>query len=133
VAAFGEALRGREGALDYSRILQLAQSGVGEDRQCYRHGFVEMVWNAGSLAGEDLAHPSTTCVPGEVHDDKPTVVDLFDPPEVDAPQFVQAAEQDWGDYLLEVLRLLPPLLAFPFFVMAWGKPRRRRGRGGATR
>jgi len=34
---------------------------------------------------------------------------------------------DWQRFVLEVLYLLPPLLALPLFVMALRRPRRRRG------
>ncbi len=134
VAAFGETLRGTEADLRYADILELAEGSLGEDAKCYRHQFLELVWTAGTLAGEQIAEPQHRCIPG----DEPTPeVDAEPTPEVDAEPVPEpdihadivihehAASTDWMAFVTEVLRLLPPLLALPMFVMAWRRPRRR--------
>jgi Ca-activated chloride channel family protein len=118
VAAFSERLRGEQ-ALSYAQILALAQGSLGPDTQCYRHQFLELVWTAASQSGEQLDRPDWSCTvqrENEPHDDI-------------EPHEHETSEQSWQAFVLEVLRLLPPFLALPMFVMAMRKPRSRRGAG----
>jgi Ca-activated chloride channel family protein len=144
VAAFGETLRGTEDDMRYAEILELAEGSLGEDPKCYRHQFLELVWKAGTLAGEQIAEPDHACSTGEAR--PPRVVESVDEETVEVvepkPEIVPSTESepvvhtditvhehhastDWMAFVTEVLRLLPPLLALPMFVMAWRRPRRR--------
>jgi secreted protein with Ig-like and vWFA domain len=135
VAAFGEKLRGTEDDLRHAEILELAQGSLGEDSNCYRHQFLELVWKAGTLAGEQIAEPEHACTAGEVapkhiakNVDEPVLeVEPQVEPVVHTDVVVHEhhASTDWMAFVTEVLRLLPPLLALPMFVMAWRRPRRR--------
>ncbi|HLT34760.1 MAG TPA: VWA domain-containing protein [Enhygromyxa sp.] len=125
VAGFGERLRGSEGP-SYAEILALAEGSLGADAQCYRHQFLELVWSAARLSGEQLERPETDCTPVEPNWSRWT----GDWAEVEAsasePSRDAIAQQAWQAFVLEVLRLLPPFLALPMFVMAMRQPRRRR-------
>jgi Ca-activated chloride channel family protein len=144
VAAFGETLRGTQDDMRYAEILELAEGSLGEDPKCYRHQFLELVWKAGTLAGEQIAEPDHACATGEAR--PPRIVESVDEeteevvevvPEVepstesepvvhtDITVHEHHASTDWMAFVTEVLRLLPPLLALPMFVMAWRRPRRR--------
>jgi Ca-activated chloride channel family protein len=152
VAAFGETLRGTQDDVRYADILELAEGSLGEDPNCYRHQFLELVWQAGTLAGEQIAEPDRQCTPGEAGprettrsiDEELSEADEAPEPtpavevepvtelaaELEAPivhtvVHEHAASTDWMAFVTEVLRLLPPLLALPMFVMAWRRPRRR--------
>jgi Ca-activated chloride channel family protein len=152
VAAFGERLRGTQDDLRYGEILELAEGSLGQDPKCYRHQFLELVWKAGTLAGEQIAAPDSACTAGEarppriaesvdveaeeVVEDKPEPPPASEPvpmPESEPEPIVHTdivvhehpASTDWMTFVTEVLRLLPPLLALPMFVMAWRRPRRR--------
>jgi Ca-activated chloride channel family protein len=149
VAAFGQTLRGTEEELRYADILELAEGSLGEDPKCYRHQFLELVWTAGNLAGETIAEPDHGCSVGKAQprriaksvDEELSEVDEVPPtPEVvvaPTPEPIEPivhtdivvhehhASTDWMAFVAEVLRLLPPLLALPMFVMAWRRPRRR--------
>jgi Ca-activated chloride channel family protein len=123
VAAFGERLRGAQ-APSYAEIMALAQGSIGLDAQCYRHQFLELVWNAANLSGEDLGRPdSRSCTPKRASEL---------PAELESEQgnverwFVETRAQGWQAFALEVLRLLPPFLALPMFVLAMRKPRRKK-------
>jgi hypothetical protein len=101
------------------------------------------VWKAGTLAGEQIAEPDHACSVGEARPprivksvDEETVEVVPEPtPEVgpssepvvhtDITVHEHHASIDWMAFVSEVLRLLPPLLALPMFVMAWRRPRRR--------
>ncbi|MCA9700558.1 MAG: DUF3520 domain-containing protein, partial [Myxococcales bacterium] len=145
VAAFGDRLRHVDQGADmsYGQILELAAGSLGEDASCYRHQFLELVWKAGVLDGETLVAPDSRCVPGQATPPavswpgQEQVEDFDDDPglaasglaEPDCDEGCAHAEDepfDWANFTLEVLRLLPPLLALPLFVMALGRPRRRR-------
>jgi Ca-activated chloride channel family protein len=117
VAAFSERLRGAEGP-SYAQILELAEGSLGFDTQCYRHQFLELVWKAARLSGEQLEQPDTSCTVGAV----PWAKD----PSVARVVEQRSDEQGWQAFVLEVLRLLPPFLALPMFVMAMRRPRRKR-------
>jgi Ca-activated chloride channel family protein len=146
VAAFGETLRGTQEDLRYADILELAEGSLGEDPKCYRHQFLELVWKAGTIAGEQIAEPDHACSVGEAR--PPRVVKSVDEEAPEPTPAVEAeptpelepteptvhtdivvhehhASTDWMAFVAEVLRLLPPLLALPMFVMAWRRPRRR--------
>lgn len=147
VAAFGETLRGTTDEVRYADILELAQGSLGEDPNCYRHQFLELVWTAGTLAGERIAEPDHACSVGdeaprriaksideevtEVEPEPAPVIDAEPAPEIepvvhtDIVVHEHHASTDWMAFVTEVLRLLPPLLALPMFVMAWRRPRRR--------
>ena len=138
VAAFGERLRGSEDDMTHAQILELASGSLGEDPNCYRHQFLEMVWKAGTLSGEQIAEPAHACTVGEAKPPR-TIASIDEPllevepsmPEVepivhaDVVVHEHHASTDWMNFITEVLRLLPPLLALPMFVMAWRRPRRR--------
>jgi secreted protein with Ig-like and vWFA domain len=123
VAAFGERLRGIEGP-SYAEILALAQGALGADRPCYRHQFLELVVAAGALAGESIEQPDLRCIPHEAP--RPSVIVSGSAVEIEQRDPEQDDGQDWQAFVLEVLRLLPPFLALPLFVMAMRQPRRRR-------
>jgi Ca-activated chloride channel family protein len=147
VAAFGETLRGTGDDMRYAKILELAEGSLGEDPKCYRHQFLELVWKAGTLAGEQIAEPDHACTVGEarppriaksVDEEAPEVDEVPEPsPAADPIEPIEPivhadivvhehhASTDWTAFVAEVLRLLPPLLALPMFVMAWRRPRRR--------
>ncbi|PRP95080.1 vWA domain-containing protein [Enhygromyxa salina] len=120
VAAFAEALRGTPSEASYVDILRLAQGSLGADAHCYRHQFLDMVWQAGVLAGEQLDKPDSSCEPQPepTRYGPTTIVHELEP--------TDTSEAAWMSFTLEVLRLLPPLLALPLFVMALRRPRRRR-------
>jgi Ca-activated chloride channel family protein len=140
VAGFAEGLRGSQSELSYAEILALAEGSLGADLNCYRHQFLDMVWQAGTLAGEDITKPDSACEPGGVAPKrvaKPVdeLQEVVEPVEVDArgPALIvhevvttDASDAAWMSFMLEVLRLLPPLLALPLFVMALRRPRRPR-------
>jgi Ca-activated chloride channel family protein len=148
VAAFGETLRGTEDDLRYADILALAEGSLGEDSKCYRHQFLELVWTAGTLAGEQIAEPKHQCSPRDdeqPRDTRPSIdeeVSEAEPvpepvPEIEPIEPIEPVmdmdvvvhehhtSTDWMAFVTEVVRLLPPLLALPMFVMAWRRPRRR--------
>ena len=127
VAAFGDRLRGRAGAMRYAQILELAQQGLGPDFECDRHEFLRLVHAAGELEGETVPGFNRYCAPTPADEragagTEPGAVAMAKP----LAAISEAATSGWP-YILEVLRLLPPLLAFPLFILAWGNPRRRRG------
>ena len=150
VAAFGERLRGVSMGEEFgfAETMELAADAVGEDPHCYRQGFLEVVHAAAALSGEDVDPPEGTCTPEEI-DPPPTVetkevveteiveteeVDEEPPPATeDEPELIAEPTEapfDWSAFVLDVLRLLPPLLALPLFIMAFRRPRRRRGNVG---
>ncbi|WP_052551041.1 vWA domain-containing protein [Enhygromyxa salina] len=134
VAGFAEALRGTQSDVRYAEILELAQGSLGADTRCYRHQFLDMVWQAGTLAGEEIPKPDSACEPGvEAPKRVATWVDelqvqarggVWVDHEVEPSR--DASDAAWMSFMLEVLRLLPPLLALPLFVMALRRPRRKR-------
>jgi Ca-activated chloride channel family protein len=128
VAAFGEALHHVDGSPSYADILSLAAGALGRDHDCYRHQFMAMVRRAATLSGETIARPDTQCIPvAKPSSSRPVALALraiAHPTLHPAP--VAEAEQDWMAFVLEVLRLLPPLLALPLFVMAARRPKRSR-------
>ncbi len=133
VAMLGQKLRGHEAQAKttYGDVVALAWDSMGSDPHCYRHQFVQLAARAGALNGESIDTSSLTC---HVKTPAPSVPehgnDDTDPASAVVILDVQDEEEpfDWGGLLVEVLRLLPPLLALPFFVMAFWRPRRRRSR-----
>jgi Ca-activated chloride channel family protein len=112
VAMFGQKLRHAEAQHDvsYQQIVTLAAHALGDDPDCYRHQFLEIATAAGRLSGETVDVTVPACTPSVSTDD--TV-------------FATVRQTDWGAFALEVLRVLPPLLALPMFVLAFRRPRRR--------
>ena len=133
VAAFAEALRGSHDELSYAEILALAEAALGEDADCTRHQFLELVHQAGLLSGEPMPTLDASCTRGET---KPR--EVVDVQQLTVPSAAEPTEEpaihihthesrpEWMTFTLEVLRLLPPLLALPLFVIAARSPRRRR-------
>jgi Ca-activated chloride channel family protein len=123
VAAFAQKLRSAEpeAKMTYSDVLALAGTALGEDPDCYRRELLELVWLAASHAGEELERPERPgCEPAPLPP-APAVT-----PAHAASRPAPDPSWDWGAFALEVLRLLPPLLALPLFVLAFRRPRRRR-------
>jgi Ca-activated chloride channel homolog len=136
VATYGMLLRGSEqkGNATWASTQALAEGALGDDLSCRRHRFVELVGKAGALAGDEGATGSApACTIGRggvvepevqpepvVHDSpRPAIERTF------VLEPVPTTLDDVGAWVLEVLRLLPPLLALPLFVMALRRPRRR--------
>ncbi len=139
VAAFGQKLRGSatQAETTYAGIFAQARDSIGADPHGYRHQFLEMVHKAAELSGEHIDEPlprgeqdsspphrtqriaqldearSTTVFPRTPVDEEPWGLDL-------------ELHHTWSELVLPTLRLLPPLLALPLFVMAFRNPRRRR-------
>jgi len=132
VAAFAEALRGAPHSPSYAEIQTLAAGAIGDDSDCSRHQFLELVDRAGSLRGESMPQLDLSCVEGQARPRE--LVEAPQVPRADAPTIehevhvhaAAPAQPEWMSFALEVLRLLPPLLALPLFVMAARSPRRRR-------
>ena len=146
VASFGMLLRGSEhdGEATYASTQQLALGAVGEDRSCRRHQLVSLVGKAAMAAGESAAGVVEVprCEPGNgriverPRVERPSVepsvepvhhhVEPSEPSEPPLSMELEPVPMTVGEWVLEVLRLLPPLLALPLFVMALRRPRRRR-------
>ncbi len=112
----------------------LAAGAIGEDPHARRRQLVELMEAAGKLADQELPkHPRAERRNPEVDPEAPdSELDAELDPELVAraerffAEEEAAAQRSTQDFILEVLRLLPPLLALPLFVMAFRKPRRRR-------
>jgi secreted protein with Ig-like and vWFA domain len=127
VAGFGQALRGVPSKAEPGSLLavrDLAAGALGEDPQCRRAELVRLVERASALRGFALPPVESACFPVE----PPPAVDLLAVPEeparAQAPAPAAPQPFDWARFVLEVLYLLPPLLALPLFVMALRRPRR---------
>lgn len=137
------------GKTTWSSAQSLALESMGDDISCRRHRFVELVGKAGAIAGDvEVVTEPMRCVVSEPPE-------RSQPPEVDESEvevepvptrevrgYEHLYEDDERDdleleptplttrdveaWVLEMLRLLPPLLALPLFVMALRRPRRRR-------
>src|SRR5690606_37493117 len=146
VAGFGQALIGvpsktEEGASSLQGLRDLARDARGDDRQCRRAELVGLIERASALRGQPIEAAGIECTPSAdprpVSYDEPLRVSDAEPSQVsdaEPSQVSDAAEPererepfDWQRFVLEVLYLLPPLLALPLFVMALRRPRRRRG------
>ncbi|MEM6995432.1 MAG: von Willebrand factor type A domain-containing protein [Myxococcota bacterium] len=149
VAAFGERLRGvpMGDEFGFFETMALASAAVGDDPHCYRHGFLEVVHAAAMLAGEEVYAPERACVPDDAEapptvepparptietetvepEDETSREDETSQPEAQLEATPEPTEApfDWSAFVLNVLRLLPPLLALPLFVLAFRRPRRR--------
>jgi Ca-activated chloride channel family protein len=147
VASFGMLLRGSEhkGRATWASTQALAREALADDDTCRRHRFVELVGRAGALAGDrEVSSERLPCEPDlpgleppPPLEPLPTVEPRPEPRLASAsasasapdPYYAEKHESfDWaalGPWVLEVLRLLPPLLALPLFVMALRRPRRR--------
>lgn len=126
VAMLGQKLRGHDAQAEtrYRDIASLALGSLGTDPYCYRHQFVELAIAAGTLQGESISLEVPGC---RATPPKPRVQEeAGEEPTLSAPAEPQGGEPfDWSAFFLEVLRLLPPLLALPMFVLAFRSPRRR--------
>jgi secreted protein with Ig-like and vWFA domain len=137
VAAFGMLLRdsAHKGAADWAGTRALALEALGTDPMCRRHEMVQLVSTAASLWGSPLPAVDLECTPGERPPTRPAKPSGDGPSTVEAevttraatPEdpSTEAAVEDADRFWLGVLRLLPPLLAFPLFVLAWRDPYRR--------
>ncbi len=142
VASFGMLLRGDEpgGKVSWTSTQALAREALGDDETCRRHRFVELVGRAGQLAGDQTVSTEPLDCTAElppIPEPPPPAPDLLsqaprDPspyphavrPSAPDPYYAEGPGSfDWA-WALEVLRLLPPLLALPLFIMALRRPRR---------
>jgi Ca-activated chloride channel family protein len=122
VASFGMLLRGEAGDdATWESTRELAMGAMGPDPMCRRHQMVALVTTAAELAGKPLPTVILDC---EI-DPSRDAARRDDPmnPSTDAED--STGDGTWA-FVLEVLHLLPPLLAFPLFVMAARDPYRRR-------
>ncbi len=139
VASFGMLLSDfpDRGDISWGATRALALGALGDDPLCRRHEFTQLVTRASGLGeGESLAPLDGSCEPGpprQPSDSESTAPSRPQPAaspahaQVEAmPDPVPEPERDWATWALEVLRLLPPLLALPLFFMALRRPRRRR-------
>jgi Ca-activated chloride channel family protein len=126
VAGFGQALQelptnAPDGSLQALR--DLAHEARGADPMCRRSELVELIELASAMRGHPLGPTTSSCSPGES-----TPVRAAAPlrtADAQEPAPAPAGEPfDWARFVLEVLYLLPPLLALPLFVMALRRPRR---------
>ncbi len=124
VAGFGQVLQGlpaKDGERQLPRLRDLARDARGPDYHCRRAQLVHLIERASAIAGEPLRSAPIACSPTEP------------PPPRYAPALASVAQDtpsselsNWQRFILEVLYLLPPLLALPLFVMALRRPRRRK-------
>ena len=145
VASFGLLLRESKqaGEATWAKTQALAMGALGPDPMCRRHELVELLQSAARLKGERLPEFENACSPDprrgkdepmRTQNLEPTSEEPADPssaesetsPSAAAVIAIEAQADDEGPHWLEVLRLLPPLLAFPMFVLAWRDPYRRR-------
>jgi hypothetical protein len=137
VASFGMLLRDGEtgGSGTWATTYALARDARGDDSRCRRHRFLELVGKAAVLAGDDDPRTEPITCPAdealvaerEAALDEPLpraeIIHVFPEPPEPEPEASQWSKL--GPWVLEVMRLLPPLLALPLFVMALRRPRRR--------
>jgi secreted protein with Ig-like and vWFA domain len=139
VAAFGMLLRdsSHRGDADWGSTRALAIDALGADPMCRRHEMIELVSAAARLSGTPLPALDLACTPGEREPSRtrpaldPMVDEALDPAtpsrtDVESAPTSSDEPEDRDDFWLGVLRLLPPLLAFPLFILAWRDPYRRR-------
>jgi Ca-activated chloride channel family protein len=128
VAGFGQVLQALPSGTPPGPLLalrDLAQGARGDDPTCRRAELVQLIEQASALQGQPLGPTMSTCMVGQ-----PKPLELA-PPRPHADELEPAAAStsgeafDWQRFVLEVLYLLPPLLALPLFVMALRRPRRR--------
>jgi len=114
VATFAQLLRRTTaiGATSHADVFALASEAIGDDPHCERREFLSLVHTAGTLAGETMPPAPAACRPA---------AGPATPRTVAAPSWAA-----WRTFALEVLRLLPPLLALPLFVMAFVSRRTKR-------
>ncbi|MEX1365379.1 MAG: von Willebrand factor type A domain-containing protein [Nannocystaceae bacterium] len=127
VAGFGEVLRNTPRKRESGQLralYELAQGARGADRHCRRAELVQLMARVGTLMGEPLPDADLSCT--EVPEPRTAVARSAAVP---AETPAEDPPTDWARFIIEVLYLLPPLLALPLFVMALRRPRRRRRRG----
>ncbi|MGH1346324.1 MAG: vWA domain-containing protein [Nannocystales bacterium] len=132
VAMLGQKLRGHDAQAKttYGDIVELAWGSMGADPYCYRHQFVQLAAKAGEVQGEFINAELPQC---HTTSRLPVFARTHDPAETPAEEVLEAEVAwqtdeepfDWGALVVEVLRLLPPLLALPIFALAFWRPRRR--------
>jgi Ca-activated chloride channel family protein len=127
VATLGQKLRDVPAArtVRYADIYALASRAVGADVHCERREFLAMTHAAGVFANERMPGPPPN--PAKVCEGSPM-------PSFGALR--RAVPYDWGparSFALEVLRLLPPLLALPMFVLAFVRRTKSRRRAVRSR
>ncbi len=127
VAGFGQRLQGLPTAVEpgsLQALRDLARDARGADPQCRRAELLGLIERASALGGHAFEPASVGCEPSEVsrpvvYGEPLSVVEASTDPAGPEPF-------DWQRFVLEVLYLVPPLLALPLFVMALRRPRRRR-------
>jgi Ca-activated chloride channel family protein len=126
VAGFGLMLRESEYVRDWSfgDVQRLAFGAMGDDPHCYRAEFLELVSLAGRHRGESLQPPATACQPHAPEPARTVATEVFDVHEDSHEVSLTARARAWIVSIPDVLHVLPPLLAFPFFVLAWRDRRR---------
>ncbi|MCH9684051.1 MAG: DUF3520 domain-containing protein [Deltaproteobacteria bacterium] len=137
VASFGMLLRQSEyaGQTTWASARALAREALGDDPSCRRHELLTLVTRAAQASGQTLPSLGLSCA---IEGTPPAAVEEIEviPPPVEATGDVvevrstvtvsSPPQRDWKAWALEVLRLLPPLVALPMFVMAFRRRRRRR-------
>ncbi len=133
VAGFGRLLQGTPSKSEQGTmhaLRDLAIEARGADPQCRRAELVQLIDRASALRDNPLPHHELWCssvgsLPREHYRDRLAVED--EPVHVQAshPGPIVVATPAWQRFVLDVLGLLPPLLALPLFVMALRRPRRR--------
>lgn len=132
VVAFAQRLQGlptKEEPGSLEDLRRLALEARGSDNRCRRAELVQLIERASQLMGHDLQPADVRCTPrpeSPRHQAEPLSVADADPSKREG--------FGWRRFVLEVLYLLPPLLALPLFVVALRRPRRRRAarrRGGS--
>jgi len=141
VAGFGQALEGLPTPSERASLpalRDLARDARGADRHCRRAELVSLVERASALQGQALTASGIQCVPtegpGPVTYAEPLVPVEEHEGDEEQDQVRSGSSSgssdeapfDWKRFVVEVLYLLPPLLAMPLFVMALRRPRRRR-------
>ena len=127
VAWFGRLLHDPDEApaAEWAGTRSLALGAVGADPMCRRHELVQLVGTAAGLAGRPLSTTLAACTPDPSPRPPPGATR---PPASSRSEAAPSEDGVTPALWLEVLHLLPPLLALPLFVMAIRDPYRRRRR-----
>jgi Ca-activated chloride channel family protein len=130
VAGFAERLRGRSmtSEFDYAEMHDLAAGALGKDPRGERAEFLTMIDAAAKIpAPPPATQPRVVAPPPSPPAEtkaEPTHVPVEPAASEPAPKPDRASPEDRGDFIVEVLRVLPPFLALPLFVMAFRRRRR---------
>jgi Ca-activated chloride channel family protein len=144
VAEFGMLLRKSEhrGDASWRHVAALAAGARGADPSCRRHEMLELIEAAAQLEGAAVGSWASQCIPAEQrrHSDEmrderhlqPIAESHLQPrgasddgPPSAATKPPHVPDEHGQSFWLELLRLLPPLLAFPLFILALRDPARR--------